>query len=125
MVFTELRVTFGGASRVSDLAVFTWDRVLVGDDGEVVDDVNAPPDIAIEIVSPEQSLAGQMRRGTWYVANGVRIALVVNPADHSVRHFRPGVDAQLLRGSDSIDLAEVLPGFELTVDRLFEALRLR
>lgn len=82
-----------------------------------------PPDIAIEIVSPEQSVTALVRRCLWYVANGVQVALLVDPADASVLFFRPNGLSGAWQGSDRVDVSEVLPDLELSVDELFAALR--
>ncbi|HEX2172390.1 MAG TPA: Uma2 family endonuclease [Dehalococcoidia bacterium] len=123
--FTELRTTFGGASAVPDVVVFRWDRLPVDADGNVVNDVDEPPDLVIEIVSPDQSVAALIRRCQWYVNNGVLIALLVDPSHRSVRAFRPGHEPALLRGADLIDVCDVLPGFRLTVREMFAALTMR
>ena len=125
MAFTELRVTFGGASYVPDVAVFRWDRIPAMPNGKVADDFFDPPDIAVEIASPGQRMVALMQRCAWYVENGVRVALLVQPADDSVRLFRPGAEMRTLRGPDPVDVSDLLPGFQLTVDELFESLRLR
>lgn len=120
--FGELRVTFGGQSSVPDVAVFRWNRIPRTASGEIADDFFVPPDIAVEIRSPRQSVAQQVERCRWYVDNGVCIALFVNPPTRSVTVFRPGVDPVVLRGADPIDLSEILPSFRLTVDELFATL---
>ena len=125
MAFPELRVTFGGASYVPDVSVFRWDRVPVTSDGNVADDFFDPPDIAVEITSPEHRLAAPIRRCSWYVENGVRVALLVHPPDSSVRLFRPDEEIRLARGTDSIKVSDILPGFQLTVHELFESLKVR
>lgn len=124
-VFPELRVTFGGASRVPDISVYRRDRIPLDADGLIADDFTEPPNVAIEIVSPEQSVNALVRRCVWYVAHGVQMALLIDPADQSVLAFRP--DQQLIawRASDRIDLGDVLPDFGLTVEDLFGSLRLR
>jgi Uma2 family endonuclease len=59
--FTELRTTFGGRSYVPDVAVYRWDR-FSGPFGEIVpDEFFEPPDIAVEIVSPEQRVRSLVR----------------------------------------------------------------
>jgi Uma2 family endonuclease len=121
----ELRITFGGASVVPDLVVYRWDRIAVDDEGNVADDFFEPPDIAIEIVSPEQSVNALNRRCIWCVAHGVHSALLVDPQDKSVLGFRPEQLPSVWRGSDQIDVTEALPDFELTVDELFGAMRMR
>lgn len=123
--FPELRATFAGASVVPDVAVFLWDRIPRDAAGELVDDVFDPPDIAVEVISPGQTVRQQSARCRWYVDNGVKVSLLVQPEQTTVTVFRPGVEARTLRGGDSVELDDVLPGFELTVDELFEAARLR
>jgi hypothetical protein len=63
-----------------------------------------------------------VRRCLWYVANGVEVALLVDPADESVLAFRPNRQASAWRASDRIDLGEILPDFELIVEQLFASL---
>lgn len=92
-VLPELRETFAGASVVPDISVVQRDRIPVNDAGQIADVFLEPPDIAVEIASPEQSVAGLVRRALWYVAHGVQIALVVDPADESILAFRPNQPA--------------------------------
>lgn len=121
--FTELRATFGGHSYVPDVAVYRWDRIPRTPAGEVADDFLEPPDIAIEIVSPGQSVNALVRRCLWYVDNGVRMALLVDPGDASVIVFRPDSMPSALRGTEEIDLREVVPDFQLSVNELFGMLK--
>ncbi|MBM2810126.1 MAG: hypothetical protein HW416_885 [Chloroflexi bacterium] len=122
--FPELRTTYAGFSRVPDIAVYLWDRIPRTANGIVADVFLEPPDIAVEIVSPKQSVNALVRRCTWYVDNGVQIALLVDPDDQSVAVFRPGAEPIVCRGIDEIDLTAVLPGFHLTAGDLFASLML-
>src|SRR6266851_6594357 len=119
LALPELRTVFGGAAYVPDVAVYRWERIAWTADGEVPDDFVEPPDIAIEVVSPKQSVNSLVRRCVWYVDNGVRIALLVDPYDRSVLLFRAGTAIRVSRGADPIDLSAVLPGFELTAEQVF------
>jgi Uma2 family endonuclease len=123
--FPEIRATFAGASHVPDVGVYLWDRIPRTEAGEVANDFFEPPDIAIEIVSPEQSVNSLVRRYLWYVENGVRVALLVDPHDRSVILFRPSSRPVPLRGADAIEIGDILPGFQLSVDQLFGSLSLR
>jgi Uma2 family endonuclease len=125
LTFTELRTTFGGASHVPDIAVYRWDRVPVDAGGQVANEFREPPDLVIEIASPEQSVNALVRRCLWYTAHGVGVALLVDPADTSVLAFHPGQPAMAWRGTDQIDLRDVLPAFDLTVEELFGSLKIR
>jgi Uma2 family endonuclease len=124
LAFLELQTNFGGNVLTPDIAVYTWDRIPRDADGRLVDDILGAPDIAAEIASPEQSANALVRRCIWYVENGVHLAPLIDPEDDSVIVFRPGASPRALRGTDRIDLDEVLPGFELTVQELFDSLRL-
>jgi Uma2 family endonuclease len=122
--FTELRTIFGGAAYVPDVAVYRWERIPRDHTGKVLNDFVEPPDIAIEVVAPEQSVSSLRRKCTWYVENGVEMALIVDPDHEWVVVFRKGQIPKRCVGRDQIDLSEVLPGFELTADQVFGWLRI-
>ena len=119
----EVRTTFAGASPVPDVAVHRWERAPFDADGDLADRGDVRPDIAVEIASPGQRVPKLKERCRWYVANGVSLSLLIQRRDRSVTAFRP--DGELtLRGEDRIDLSPVLPDFDLTVQALFDTLRL-
>lgn len=122
MAFTEIRATFAGASRVPDIGVYRWERIPRTPKGRVATYFRTPPDIAVEIVSPGQSLQSLAKKCRWFVANGVEIALLVNYRTEVITRYTSDGDEQRLSGSDRIDLDRVLPGFELTVQALFDTL---
>jgi Uma2 family endonuclease len=122
VAFPELRTTYDRRSTVPDVAVYAWERIARTPDGQFADDYLTPPDLAIEIASPEQSTTSLYRKCLWYVAHGVRVALLVDPDDLTVLLFRPNAIPQPLRGQDALDLTDVLPGFELTAAELFGVL---
>jgi hypothetical protein len=68
----------------------------------------------VEIVSPEQSANALVRRCLWYVANGVGIAVLVDPEDETVLLFRPDAVPLPVAGDEAIDLRPVLPDFRLS-----------
>jgi Uma2 family endonuclease len=121
--FTELRASFAGMSRVPDIAVYAWDRIPRDENGEVVDDFTEPPDIAIEIISPGQSVNRMLRRCLTFVANGVRAAVLVDPGDRSVVVVRPGNDIRVYDTDATLDLSDVIADLRLGVGELFAALR--
>ena len=121
--FSASYARFRRAAYVPDVAVYRWARIPFTDEGEVADDFTEPPDIAVEIISPGQSVTGQVRRCVWYVEHGVEVALLVDTVDRVVLLFRPNAVPRALEGTDSIDLADVVPRFEATVEQLFSALR--
>jgi Uma2 family endonuclease len=60
LALPELHCTFGDRSIVPDIAVFTWERIPTNEDGAIANIFAAHPDWAIEILSPDQSVAGVM-----------------------------------------------------------------
>ena len=124
MAFPELRTTFAGYSRVPDISVYMWERIARDAGGEVANEFREPPDITIEIVSPGQSVNALVRRCLWYVEQGVRAALLLDPADHSVLLFRPDHTTTPLRGTEQIEVQDILPGLGLTAEDFFASLAL-
>lgn len=120
--YTETRSTFGGRSYVPDIGIYRWANVPRRPDGKVLNDFTRPWDIVVEIVSPDQTRAEIERKCRWYLANGVEIALMIDPDREDI--VRLGADGSRveLRGDDQIDLDEVLPGFVLTAGALFATL---
>src|SRR5437763_621158 len=124
LAFPELRVVFGGAAYVPDVSVFRRERIPRTLEGDIANVFEVAPDIAIEIVSPEQSTNALVRRCVWYVDNGVERALLVDPADRSVLRFSKGAAPRAHRLDEALDFGSVLAEFHLTVGELFAALRL-
>ena len=122
---SETRTTFAGRSFVPDIIAFTWDRVPTGERGEIPTDVTVPPDVAVEIRSPDQTVRSQVERCRWYVANGVRVSIFVDPLRRVVRVFRPDGESGPLAGDDIVDLSDVIAGCGFSVNELFAALRAR
>jgi Uma2 family endonuclease len=121
----ETRTTFAGASVVPDMVVFTWDRIPVDEHGEAPDDIFEPPDVAIEIASPGQSLRDLIDRCRWYVGNSVRVALLVDPSRRAVHVFRADGETGPLHGAERVEFGDMIPGLSFSVDELFSALRPR
>jgi Uma2 family endonuclease len=122
VAFPELRATFGGRSYVPDVAVYRWERIPRTPAGEVANDFTEPPDIAMEVVSPAQSVNALLRRCLWYVAHGVQLAVLVDPGDRSAIVFRPDTRSSAFQGADRIDFTDILHDFQFSVDDLFESL---
>jgi len=121
--FPELRCTFAGRSHVYDIAYFRADRIAYGPDGQLVDDVFLPPDLAVEILSPGQSSRGAEDKLRWSVRHGVRLGAFIDPYRYRVRLFEPGARTRTLAEKDSLDGKQVIPGFRLAVKTIFGWLR--
>jgi Uma2 family endonuclease len=117
--FTELRCTFGGESMVFDVAVFARGRIPRGRHGEYAETLLLAPDLAVEILSPGQTVKKLSAKLARAVRNGVRLAWLIQPRRNRVFVFRPDQPPLELGPGDVLDGYDVLPGFTLPIDELF------
>jgi len=118
---TELRFVSPGWAPVPDVSYYRRERIKRRGK-RMPSDFFEPPDIAVEIVSPEQSVTELVKKCLRYVALGSTVALVIDPDPETILVFRAGQPVRHLQGDDRIDLDDALPGFELTVGAMFDAL---
>jgi len=78
-----------------------------------------PPDLAVEVISPNDLAYEIEDKVAEYLAAGVKLVWVVNPASRTVR-VQSGPNGAILRSDDTITGADVLPGFECRVAEFFE-----
>ncbi len=120
--FTELRTTHAGASLVPDVSLYCWDRIPRTAAGRIASRFLLSPDVAIEIWSPGQSIRELAARCEWFVANGSRVALLIDHRRETIRVYRPNTPVAIRRRGDSISLDEIAPGAALHVAAIFAAL---
>ena len=78
------------------------------------------PDLAVEILSPSDTLTGLHERLVEYFANGTRLAWVVNPLEETVLVYQEAAHSErLLHKGDVLEGAPLLPGFSLALSELF------
>jgi Uma2 family endonuclease len=77
------------------------------------------PDLAVEVRSPDNSLADLVVKADEYLAAGTRLVWIVDPRPRTVEVRRPGLPGATLSGDAVLDGGEVLPGFSLPLSRLF------
>ena len=84
---------------------------------------SAMPDIAVEIKSPNDSMAQIRRKAAIYLQNGTRLVWIVIPDRKGVEVCRlddsGGIRAEFIGIDGSLSGEDVLPGFELPLTRLF------
>ena len=77
------------------------------------------PDLAVEVISPDDTYAEVDRKVEQWLEAGVRLVWVVNPRTRKVIVHAPG-EIATRAGGDVLDGGEVLPGFSCTVAELFD-----
>ncbi len=73
------------------------------------------PDFVVELRSRTDSLAPLQEKMQEYIANGVRLGLLINPQDKQVEVYRPGQAMQRLEQPGSVDCEPELPGLVLSL----------
>jgi Uma2 family endonuclease len=79
----------------------------------------AIPELAIEIISPDQTMKEFEEKAKDYLAAGVPRVWVVDPEAILIRSFFPDGSSQVYMDNTPI-VDELLPGLELTTRRIFE-----
>ena len=82
--------------------------------------LDVAPELAVEILSPTDRPDQVRRKLAEYFAAGVRLAWVIDPAARTVRIHRGVSDVQSLVCGETLTGGDVLPGFEMPVDDVFE-----
>jgi Uma2 family endonuclease len=112
---------FPGLIRIPDVAFASWDRVPNRRmPTEPIPDI--APDIAVEVLSESNTAAEMARKLQEYFAAGVRLVWLVDPDARTITVHTSPDQLTLLTEADTLEGAEVLPGFALTLPELFAEL---
>jgi Uma2 family endonuclease len=76
--------------------------------------------LAVEVRSPHNSVRELTEKAREYLSFGSRLVWIIDPRQQQVMVFRPGREPVTLSRGDILSGADVVPGFELPVARLFE-----
>ena len=78
------------------------------------------PDLAVEVISPGDTVRELDDKVEEYLLAGVRLVWVINPDLQVVRVFRPEGTIETLRLNDELHAGEIVPGFRCQVAELFK-----
>jgi Uma2 family endonuclease len=78
-----------------------------------------PPDLAVEVVSPGDGYSELHDKALAWLAAGVQVVLVVDPATRRVTVYRSPADVKVRGADEAVDCSDVLPGFALPASALF------
>ena len=83
------------------------------------------PDLAVEIISPSQTLAQVQRKAQVYLRHGVALVWLIEPLEQFAEVWRAGADGEpaceFIASDGSLTAEPVLPGFSLDLQRLFQS----
>jgi len=78
-----------------------------------------PPDLAVEVISPNDSDEDVEAKVLDYLQAGTRLLWIIRPRTRTITVYRSRQDIRLLTAEDTLDGADVLPGFSVPVRELF------
>jgi Uma2 family endonuclease len=120
-VDTELRHRNPDEDRVylPDVSVTLKSRFPLGATGPV----EVIPDLAIEVLSPDDRTSRVAERVDFYLRAGTELVWVIDPELENITIYRRGAQPEFRKGSGKLDAMPVLAGFELDLDDLFKVVR--
>jgi Uma2 family endonuclease len=120
--YPEQRVILNRVARVPDVTFYRQERLPLDADGAYIDHPTTPPDLVVEIYSPgQEDRRDLLVKAAWYVEQGVRMVLLVDPDRRRVTSFTATEEA-VFETTQPLPLADILPGLQLTPADLFAAL---
>jgi Uma2 family endonuclease len=78
------------------------------------------PELVMEIVSPDDRADDVNQKVRDYLDAGVLLVWLIYPRQKQVNVYRSGGDVRLLLGAGELDGEDILPGFRLPLERLWE-----
>ena len=117
--FPELRCTFAGRSIVPDVVFLLRGHIQLDEAGRPVDETPIPPDIHVEILSPDHHEKQNREKPEHSTAHGCPLGWLIDPFRESIHAYRPGLPPRLLPPDGVLEGEPVLPGFRLPVAEVF------
>lgn len=79
------------------------------------------PDLAVEVLSPNDTFSAVAEKAIAWIAAGTRMVLVLDPQVQSATVFGADVAPRLIGPGKTLDLGAVVPGLLVAVDALFDS----
>jgi Uma2 family endonuclease len=77
------------------------------------------PDFVIELLSPTDSLKKTQEKMQEYMDNGCRLGWLINRKKREIEIYRPGQDVEVLQSPLTLSGENVLPGFVLNLQKIW------
>lgn len=77
------------------------------------------PDIVVEVLSPDDRRSKVNAKISLWLVGGAKQVWIVNPKTSTVTIHRSPSDSITFSGSDELQADDILPGFRLSLDRIF------
>jgi Uma2 family endonuclease len=78
-----------------------------------------PPDLAVEVLSPDDKASDITKKVEEYLAAGVPLVWIVDPATQTVTVYHSLQDVRILTADQELDGEPVIPGFRTKITAIF------
>jgi Uma2 family endonuclease len=104
--------------RTPDFAFISNERLR--EIGESDGFAQGAPDVAVEVISPNDRYTEVEEKVEDWLKAGCRAVIVVNPRRQTVNLHRSPTDVTILTESDTLEISDIVPGWQMPVEDIFE-----
>jgi Uma2 family endonuclease len=120
LALPELRCTFAGRSIVPDVAVFSWARLPIDENGDIANKFAAAPDWIIEILSPEQSHTKVTKKILHALNHGTQMGWLIDTDERFIAAYPARQQPLAFEETESVlPVPEFCQGLQLTLGDIF------
>jgi len=105
-----------GTIRIPDVAFVRAERLLGIDPRQRLE---GAPDLAVEVASPRDDPDDLVLKAQQYVAAGAKAVWIIYPEARLAYIYKPGQRPEVRDARESLDDAELLPGFSAPLSMIF------
>ena len=107
----------GGNVRAPDISFIAAGRF---DGDEPIGFSPIVPDLAVEVLSPDDRPRALLDKVGEYLESGVQLVWVIDPESRRATRYRSWIDVTALGPDDELDGEDVLPGFRCRLSEILE-----
>lgn len=116
-LYVEGSFQIGGNERLPDLAFVSAARIPP--EGEPEAKWPIPPDLAVEVMSPNDLYERVYAKTLEYLAAGVKQVWLVSPEHHTVTIYRSATNITAFAGDRALVSEDLFPGFHCALREIF------
>ena len=116
-LYVEGSFQIGGNERIPDLAFVSAARIPP--EGEPETKWPIPPDLAVEVMSPNDLYERVYAKTIEYLAAGVKQVWLVSPEHHTVTIYRSATNITAFAGDGELVSDDLFPGFRCPLREIF------
>lgn len=110
--------TVPGSVRGPDVAFYSFSRLPKGDIPEGL--LPCQPELVFEVKSPSNTWPELYEKVSEYLDSDILVVVLLDPVSRTAKIYRPGGREEFVSADGELTIPDVLPGFSVTMSRLFE-----